>query len=530
MAANNLKANITAIPRGQPYRLSTTISAPELPERAGALPERLQDIAREYIGARHKSGHALLEAARWLSEARMEAKHGEWKVFLDATGTSDDTAERLLNIHAQAMQNPQFADFVRTQWIGQSAAALLSAPSTPPEIIDQVLRAPDPPTVASIKSAIKDAKQPAAPFWQSMSLNHPTAHLWTKTGMNEHHAACGMVTQRVPSGSTDAGHCSSCVRATWPQNQAAAARFPDLTGGWFYAHHRNESAGKLFHIWRSEPSKSAKIRFVSACDMAMQHEEPRRVVDLTDPALRLCAECRQSGPSSLLRATEEGTPADKPNIPELAPVIATDDHAIITQIRAEAAALGMAVVWEDDTVTLYDPADGADSSLPQTYNQALRWMADLREDAAPLGTPAAWQPPAPTSPALAALDATIPPALEQAGYFWFSESPPIIAHNDGNWRGERPTFEAALQLAWDREREKASAPTARADWWNCGNEHRAINTAIGQGDRLGAARAALHLAVAIIGDALIDYGGHMSEAEYEALKLLVRREKMEATG
>jgi hypothetical protein len=39
--------------------------------------------------------------------------------------------------------------------------------------------------------------------------------------MNEHHAACGMVTQRAPSGSTEAGHCSSCVRATWPQNQTA---------------------------------------------------------------------------------------------------------------------------------------------------------------------------------------------------------------------------------------------------------------------------------------------------------------------
>ena len=131
----------------------------ELPERAGALPEPLQVIARQYIGARRKSGEALLDSCRWLSEARQIAKHGEWKIFLEATGTSDDTAERLLNIHAQAMQNPQFADFVRTQWIGQSAAALLAAPSTPPQIIDQVLDSPEPPTVADIKSAIKEAKQ-----------------------------------------------------------------------------------------------------------------------------------------------------------------------------------------------------------------------------------------------------------------------------------------------------------------------------------------------------------------------------------
>jgi hypothetical protein len=71
----------------------------------------------------------------------------------------------------------------------------------------------------------KRAPAPAvapAPFWQSMSPNHPTAHLWTRTGMNEHHAACGMATQRAPSGSADAGHCSSCVRAAWPPHQAPA--------------------------------------------------------------------------------------------------------------------------------------------------------------------------------------------------------------------------------------------------------------------------------------------------------------------
>ena len=44
-------------------------------------------------GARQRSGEALLEAARWLSEARAEAQHGEWRVFLEATNTSDDTAE-----------------------------------------------------------------------------------------------------------------------------------------------------------------------------------------------------------------------------------------------------------------------------------------------------------------------------------------------------------------------------------------------------------------------------------------------------
>jgi hypothetical protein len=85
--------------------------------------------------------------------------------------------------------------------------------------IPELLRAQ---RAAQRESEVAAPAQPtAAPFWQSMSELHPTAHLWTRKGMNEHHAACGMVTQRAPSGSTEAGHCSSCVRAMWPQNQTA---------------------------------------------------------------------------------------------------------------------------------------------------------------------------------------------------------------------------------------------------------------------------------------------------------------------
>jgi hypothetical protein len=119
------------------------------------LSERLQEIARQYIGARRRSGEALLEAARWLSEARAEAQHGEWYVFLDATSTTEDTADRLLNIHTQAMQNPQFAEAVRTNWIGQSVAALLARPSTPPEVVTEVLNANTPPKVAEVEQKVR---------------------------------------------------------------------------------------------------------------------------------------------------------------------------------------------------------------------------------------------------------------------------------------------------------------------------------------------------------------------------------------
>ncbi|MDQ2995496.1 MAG: hypothetical protein M3R61_00350 [Chloroflexota bacterium] len=141
-----------------PYPISTRAPAPELPAQVGTLSERLQEIARQYIGARRRSGEALLEAARWLSEARAEAEHGEWYVFLEATSTTEDTADRLLNIHAQAMQNPQFAEAVRSNWIGQSVAALLARPSTSPDVLADVLNADAPPKVADVEQKVRQSR------------------------------------------------------------------------------------------------------------------------------------------------------------------------------------------------------------------------------------------------------------------------------------------------------------------------------------------------------------------------------------
>ncbi len=80
--------------------------------------------------------------------------------------------------------------------------------------------------IPELLAAQRAAEQPAshevaAPFWQSIDAHHPTAHLWTRERPDLLRSACGMTIQnRVPSGNTEAGHCSSCVRATWPQSQA----------------------------------------------------------------------------------------------------------------------------------------------------------------------------------------------------------------------------------------------------------------------------------------------------------------------
>jgi hypothetical protein len=148
------------IQKGAPFQVSTVVAAtePDLQGSLGELSAPLQEIARRYVGARRRSGEALLEAARWLTEARNTAAHGEWQVFLEATVTSADSAERLLNIHSMAMQNPQFADAVTRNWLGQSTAALLARPSTPPEIVADVLGQSAPPSVEDVRGAISRSR------------------------------------------------------------------------------------------------------------------------------------------------------------------------------------------------------------------------------------------------------------------------------------------------------------------------------------------------------------------------------------
>jgi hypothetical protein len=61
------------------------------------------------------------------------------------------------------MQNPQFAEAVRTNWIGQSVAALLARPSTPPEVVTEVLNADTPPKVAEVGQKVRQARSKLKP-------------------------------------------------------------------------------------------------------------------------------------------------------------------------------------------------------------------------------------------------------------------------------------------------------------------------------------------------------------------------------
>ena len=146
------------------------------------LSPQLQELARQYVAARRQSGEALLEAARALAEARAACQHGEWYTFLEATGTSQDVADRLLAMHRQALDDARYADAVRSNFLTLTTAAELA--SAPPAVRERLLSQDAPPTQAQIR-AEKRAANPAAPravtssaemvqpgaIWQSKRLN-----------------------------------------------------------------------------------------------------------------------------------------------------------------------------------------------------------------------------------------------------------------------------------------------------------------------------------------------------------------------
>lgn len=140
------------------YELSTNAldAAPTsvaLPAEAETLSEPLRELAVRFIGARRRVGEALLEACRYMSEARAAAEEGQWYTFLRVTSTSPDSAETLLNIHYRASQHAAFAEKIRSGWLNQTVAGELAKPSTPPEVLQQLLEREEPLRVADVKRA-----------------------------------------------------------------------------------------------------------------------------------------------------------------------------------------------------------------------------------------------------------------------------------------------------------------------------------------------------------------------------------------
>ena len=140
------------------YQLSTPTADRDLPDQADQLSESLRTIARYVLAARQARGESLLEEARWMHEARLQAQEGDWHTFLAATATGEDTAERLINVHRLAERHPMFAELVRRGTFSFSVAWRLARPTVPPQVVEAACQSDAVLTVTAINQAIRDAK------------------------------------------------------------------------------------------------------------------------------------------------------------------------------------------------------------------------------------------------------------------------------------------------------------------------------------------------------------------------------------
>ncbi len=393
-----------------------------------------------------------------------------WRQCAEAEfGASTATLYRQLEAAeiARDLQDSQFENLPTSQ--------LQAVKQLPPEQRIEAFERADriagdgPRTAQHVRQA---AQEIAAPFWQSIDAHHPTAHLWTRERPDLLRSGCGMTIQnRLPSGSTEGGHCSSCVRAQWLQSQATPAAQPAPA-----LHPPSPLVSNLVDISdilkrldahgyaKSGTRQKGMTTFYSFRDYSGRSDETGGEIELAEGELSIW-------------------------LAEL------DSRAAYAQRRQEAyldardrfAALGWTFTRDGNQFRLDDPQgklyattnqlDSHLSTLATFEGGAAKRAATAAASAAPtrLACPTcgenimngiwgdlkecgecyhARQRAAVAATTLAHLDAALPKDLEKAGYFWQSAQPPTIAHNDG-WRGDARTLESAISLARDREAAKA---------------------------------------------------------------------------
>jgi hypothetical protein len=296
-----------------------------------------------------------------------------------------------------------------------------------------------PRTAAHVQQAVQEIKPPAAPvpFWQSLTSSHPTAHLWTRTGEYSYRAACGMTAQRAPAGSTEAGHCSSCVRAVWREEAAPARSLginrpdgtpvqePPLTLPPLPA-----DLASLWTRWRSDDGaigmRSVYGLKLSGTDAAALEQEARSLV-------RPLAELG----SHDWRVFDDGRGGYTASHQHYEPIAALDvPRLALLAWRARMNEADLPDLPDDVIDGLYlaghDPKELAGRGLPLGE---LRHLAGLGEVAAP---PTA-EPP------------LMPEDLYAAGYRYVSWSPDrAVIEGPGGWRGDAPTAEAVWAIGRGR--------------------------------------------------------------------------------
>ena len=113
-------------------------------------------------------------------------------------------------------------------------------------------------------------------------------------------------------------------------------------------------------------------------------------------------------------------------------------------VQRRLATHGVTLSHKDGTFALADR--GGAMSSTRMWDQVLDRLSLLEDGMDDVYTPALDPAAASTALSPSDLDATLPKALSDAGYYWHSATPPTIRHNSG-WQADAPTVEQALELA-----------------------------------------------------------------------------------
>lgn len=249
----------------------------------------------------------------------------------------------------------------------------------------------------------------------------------------------------------EAGHCSSCVRATWPQNQAAPAE-PTIP----------EAPNLADILLRLDAHGYAKIG-------------TRQKGITTFYSFRDFRSTLDDGQAGELELAEGELPLW---LAEL------DSNAAYAQAKQEkysreqgrAEQLGYDL-RRDGTQFVLTPAGQKVPAMRGTLDQLIKVLDGYEKNAAK-------QAAAEPTLTIEQLDDCLPKGYEKLGYFWVTAAPPTLGHIDG-WRGDAPTIAGAIAQAADREKAREATP-AIDDWWNT---LRALERAM-QHKKLGDACAA----------------------------------------
>ena len=325
--ALNLKERIAAIPQAQPYSLSTTVPAPELPETAGGLSLEMQSIARNYLGARGRAGEAILDAARYLAEARAAAKYGEWGVFLEATGTQEDTATRMLAIAERASTDQQYARAISDGRLALTAAfEILNAPA---ETQRRALESETPTTLTTIRKEKQESKLRTSAEFQPPDLS-----------------SFGFSARMIADG-----------------------RIAIRSEGNLESQHTHAQLNDLIAFWRVYPPIDADL---AAAGVVWRYRQDRMYQVMCGDKIG------QTGYTAQECLDNQRDMMERTGMLPTAPAAETDGdqhRAILAQIRNEAQALGLGVIWEDDTVILHWPDEDIEQLMGMGYSDALHWLA-----------------------------------------------------------------------------------------------------------------------------------------------------------